>query len=134
MYKAQHYGYELCAVILPLYETGMLSSGVLQPSEHWHALFNDPFETLEQLTEGEERSEQTYYCNALLNTFNILHVAQEDLHVPLHCLRKLVERALKVKDSTSVQTIETFATGNGLRFLIEKANDDSELMSLSTLR
>ncbi|KAF1848335.1 uncharacterized protein K460DRAFT_308481 [Cucurbitaria berberidis CBS 394.84] len=130
-HKAHDYGTELCVILPQLCQSGVVSTGTLQPSERWQAHLNRPFEKLIQpCSNHAELVNTTYYCNALLDTIDLLGITQENIHSIWDSLGELVKRTINADNAESVDTVDAFATGNGLHFLIEKNNDRSLAVNL----
>ncbi|CAO2654384.1 Nn.00g111170.m01.CDS01 [Neocucurbitaria sp. VM-36] len=129
-HKAHEYGPEVCVILPRLCQSGVVSAGSFQPSERWLAHLHEPFGRLLQSASNDmELVHTTYYCNALLDTVDVLGLTHQKIHGIWNSLGELVKRTVNANEKTT-NTVDMFATGNGLHFLIEKNIDRSLAISL----
>ncbi|KAF2134425.1 U3 snoRNP protein Utp20 [Dothidotthia symphoricarpi CBS 119687] len=131
--KAHDHGSELCAILPQLYQNGTLSAGVLQPSERWQTLMDQPFLELARSHKGDEELRQiTYHCNALLDVIAILGVSDERSQSVWDGLGEAFKRSVRIEVPRPLRTVDIFATGNGFLSLVERTADRSFATDLWT--
>ncbi|KAF1833187.1 U3 snoRNP protein Utp20 [Decorospora gaudefroyi] len=129
--KAHEHGSQFCAILPQLYRSGALPNGTLQPSDVWQRTFYIPFAKLVQPSEsGNSRDRDTYHCNAVLHAINLLDTADDKTLKIGSSLVELLKHALNTKDAISQSTVDVFATGSGLQFLVSKSDNNDLMMSL----
>jgi U3 small nucleolar RNA-associated protein 20 len=128
--KAHEHGSQFCAILPQLYRTGSLTAGSLQPSETWQTTLIVPFEKLVQSADrGDALDPDTYLCNALLATLDLLGVDKRNDGV-WNSLAGLFQHALEVNETGSQHMVDIFATGHGFQFLVGKGDNNDLVTSL----
>lgn len=124
--KSHEHGPELSVVLPQLRHSAALPMNAVHPSERWQAMLNEPFEALVRSSNSkDDTNPSAYYCNALLETMDILGVSEEKARIIRRSLGELLENAVKLSEKRSLNVVNIFATGCGFQFLIAKSDDDS---------